>query len=268
MSRTRRRSCLPQLFRRKPARSHNRTASVCFETEPHDVEVEARCLQTLAPPSRRGKPRSSPSNRGRPPAGEGLPHTAGPRCHNPVGRGPVCGAHDLPEARPMTKAPESHPSITVYTSKGLALYALFILGLSCSLVWRCPKRHLLDLYNRNVGTPHLDIGVGTGYFLDRCRFPVERPEITLLDLSDACLRKAASRLERYSPHVVKSNALDPLDLGTTRFASVGLNGVLHCLPASSETKAAIFGNLKPVLEDGGVVFGSTILGSGVEHSRL
>src|SRR4029453_2517824 len=104
------------------------------------------------------------------------------QAQNPVGRGPVCGAHDLPEARPMTKAPESHPSITVYTSTRLALYDLFILCLSCRLVWRGPKRHFLDLYNRNVGTPHLDIGVGTGYFLDRCRFPVERPEITLLDL--------------------------------------------------------------------------------------
>ena len=168
----------------------------------------------------------------------------------------------------MTQAPESHPSVTVYTSARLALYDLFILGLSCSLVWRCPKRHFLDLYNRNVGTPHLDIGVGTGYFLDRCRLPVERPEITLLDLSDACLRKAARRLERYSPRVVKANALDPLELGTARFASIALNGVLHCLPATAETKAAIFGNLKPFLEDGGVVFGSTILGSGVEHSRL
>ena len=58
------------------------------------------------------------------------------------------------------------------------------------------------------------------------------------------------------------------DLGSARFASVALNGVLHCLPASPETKAAVFRNLRPLLEDGGVVFGSTILGSGVEHGRL
>ena len=168
----------------------------------------------------------------------------------------------------MTQTLETHPSVTVYTPARLALYDLFILGLSCSLVWRCPRRHFRDLYDQHVGSPHLDIGVGTGYFLDRCRFPTERPQITLLDPSEACLRKAARRLERYSPRVVKASALEPLDLGTLRFSSVALNGVLHCLPASPEEKAAVFRNLKPFLEDGGVVFGSTILGSGVEHGRL
>ena len=70
----------------------------------------------------------------------------------------------------MTEALESHPSVTAYTPRRLALYDAVILGLSCSLVWKCPRRHMLELYNRHVGTPHLDIGVGTGYFLDHCRF--------------------------------------------------------------------------------------------------
>jgi Methyltransferase domain len=168
----------------------------------------------------------------------------------------------------MKQALETHPSVTVYTPARLALYDLFILGLSCSLVWRCSRRHFLDLYNRHVGSPHLDIGVGTGFFLDRCRFPVERPQITLLDPNDACLRKAARRLERYSPRVVKASVLEPLDLGPARFASIALNGVLHCLPAAPESKAAVLADLKPLLEDGGVVFGSTILGGGVEHGWL
>jgi hypothetical protein len=168
----------------------------------------------------------------------------------------------------MMQALETHPSVAVYTPARLALYDVLILGLSCSLVWRCPRRHFLDLYNQHVGSPHLDIGVGTGYFLDRCRFPIERPQMTLLDPSDACLTKAASRLERYSPRVVKASALEPLDLGTARFASIALNGVLHCLPATPETKAAVLAGLKPLLEDGGVFFGSTILGSGVEHGRI
>jgi SAM-dependent methyltransferase len=168
----------------------------------------------------------------------------------------------------VTPALETHPSVAVYTPARLALYDLFILGVSCSLVWRCPKRHFLDLYDRHVGSPHLDIGVGTGFFLDRCRFPVERPQITLLDPSAACLSKATRRLERYSPRVVKASALDPFEFGADRFASVALNGVLHCLPTTPEAKASVFRNLKPLLEDGGVVFGSTILGTGVEHGRI
>ena len=168
----------------------------------------------------------------------------------------------------MRQALDTHPSVTVYTPARLALYDLVILGLSCSLVWRCSKRHFLDLYNRHVSSPHLDIGVGTGYFLDRCHFPIERPQITLLDPSDACLSKAARRLQRYSPQLVNASVLEPLDLETARFASVALNGVLHCLPATPQTKAAVFRNLKPFLGDGAVVFGSTILGSGVDHGRL
>jgi SAM-dependent methyltransferase len=168
----------------------------------------------------------------------------------------------------MMQALESHPSVAVYTPARLALYDVFILGLSCSLVWRCPRRRFLELYDHHVGSPHLDIGVGTGYFLNRCRFPVERPQITLLDPSDACRAKAASRLKRYAPRVVKASALDPLDLGTARFASIALNGVLHCLPATPETKAAVLARLRPLLKDGGVVFGSTILGNGVEHGPL
>jgi hypothetical protein len=65
-------------------------------------------------------------------------------------------------------------------------------------------------------------------------------------------------LTRYSPQVVKANVLEPLELGAARFDSVGLNGVLHCLPGTLETKAAVFQNLKPFVEQGGVVFGSTI----------
>jgi SAM-dependent methyltransferase len=168
----------------------------------------------------------------------------------------------------MTPGLDTHPSVAVYTPTRLALYDPFILGLSCALVWKCPKRHFLDLYDRHVGSPHLDIGVGTGYFLDRCRFPIEPPQLTLLDPNEACLDRAARRLRRYSPRVMKANALEPLKLETAGFASVALNGVLHCLPATPEKKADVFRNLRPFLADGGVVFGSTILGSGVEHGRL
>ncbi len=169
---------------------------------------------------------------------------------------------------PMTHTLDSHPSVAVYTPARLALYDLFILGLSCRFVWRCPKRNFLELYDRNVGARHLDVGVGTGYFLDRCRFPAERPQITLLDPSEACLRKASKRLARYSPRIVKANVLEPLEISPARFDSVALNGVLHCLPGTLEQKAAAFGNLKPFVGKDAVVFGSTILGSGVEHSPL
>jgi SAM-dependent methyltransferase len=165
-------------------------------------------------------------------------------------------------------SPATHPSVAVYTPARLALYDPIILGFSCRFLWRCPKHRFLELYNRHVGARHLDVGVGTGYFLDHCAFPVERPAITLLDPSGPCLAKAARRLDRYSPRVVRASVLEPLDLGEAQFDSVALNGVLHCLPGTMEEKAAVFRNLRPVVAEGGVLFGSTILGQGVDHTRL
>ncbi|HEX7309879.1 MAG TPA: hypothetical protein VF232_01770, partial [Gaiellaceae bacterium] len=90
-----------------------------------------------------------------------------------------------------------------------------------------------------------------------------------MQFSEACLSKASRRLARYSPRVVRANVLEPLELGSARFRSVGLNGLLHCLPGTLETKARVFQHLKPFVDENeGVVFGSTILGHGLKHGRL
>lgn len=59
----------------------------------------------------------------------------------------------------------------VYTKRVLHVYDLFVLGFSNRFVWRCPTPALLAHYDRHVTANHLDVGVGTGYFLDRCHFP-------------------------------------------------------------------------------------------------
>ena len=72
----------------------------------------------------------------------------------------------------------------VYTKPLLASYDLLVLGLSNRMIWRCPTKHLLALYDRSVTSNHLDVGVGTGFFLDRCRFPTERPRLALKQAID------------------------------------------------------------------------------------
>jgi hypothetical protein len=69
----------------------------------------------------------------------------------------------------------------------LAIYDALVLGLSCRFVWKCPAPSLLDWYNGHVSANHLDVGVGTGYFLDRCHFPSATPRIVLADLSESSL---------------------------------------------------------------------------------
>lgn len=160
----------------------------------------------------------------------------------------------------MESFPEAHkPGYAVYSRTSLAIYDALVLGLSNRWIWRCPSSHLVGLYNRHVSANHLDIGVGTGYFLDKARFPVSDPKVALLDPNSDCLGKAAARIARLNPVAIQADALVPWpqDIGT--FKTIGLNYVLHCLPGTMAEKAVIFDHAIPHLEDGATVFGSTIL---------
>jgi hypothetical protein len=171
-----------------------------------------------------------------------------------------------------TRAPDAADAEAgqrIYTPLVLRVYDLVVLEFSNRFAWHCPSERMLERYDRHIGRRHLDLGVGTGWYLDRCTWPVEPPEITLLDLNENSLSVAARRLERYGPRTVRANALDPLPLGDARFESAAANYLLHCLPGPIEAKAAVLAaNVRQYLEPGGVLFGSTILGRGVPHTRI
>lgn len=145
-----------------------------------------------------------------------------------------------------------------YTPLTLRIYDWFVLGFSNRFLWRCPTSELEAIYDRNVSVRHLDIGVGTGYFLDKTAWPVAAPEITLVDLNPHSLDAAARRIARYSPVTFAANVLEPLPLERT-FDSVGLCYLLHCVPGPILEKAAMFDHLAPVMSDGATVFGATIV---------
>lgn len=151
----------------------------------------------------------------------------------------------------------------VYSRRLLNWYDLIVLTVSNRWIWRCPTSRLLEWYDRHVSAEHLDVGVGTGYFLDHCRFPMAVPRITLLDLNPYCLEAAASRIRRYAPATVQADVLQPLDLPGGPFESIALNYLLHCLPGDLPRKSCVFDHLAAHLTPDGVLFGSTLLGQGV-----
>jgi SAM-dependent methyltransferase len=151
----------------------------------------------------------------------------------------------------------------VYNRFVLAQYDVVVLGVSSRLIWRCPKAQMLANYDRHVGARHLELGVGTAYFPDKCRFPVPLPQVTLVDLNPGTLRVGAARIARYAPQVLQADVLQPLPVAEGGFDSVGLNFLLHCVPGDWSRKGAVFANAAAAVRPGGVVFGSTILASGV-----
>ena len=156
----------------------------------------------------------------------------------------------------------THAEVTagqaIYTPWTLQNYDWFVLGFSNRFLWRCPTAELLALYRRSVSARHLDVGVGTGYFLDRVAWPVAQPSITLLDLNPNCLAAAAKRIARYAPTAVQADVFQPLPVRGP-FASVGMCYLLHCLPGTMGEKAVVFDRLKPVLAPGARIFGATIV---------
>ena len=89
-----------------------------------------------------------------------------------------------------------------------------------------------------------------------------------MDLNRNSLGRTSRRIRRYAPQRHLANVLDPIDLPAGSFKSMGMNYLLHCLPGGMERKAVVFANVRPLLAEDGVVFGTTFLGRAAEHSRV
>ncbi len=160
----------------------------------------------------------------------------------------------------ITASKEVAASVAIYTKFILFFYDPLVMLFENRLVWKCPTGTILDFYNAHVSGNHLDVGVGTGYFLDRCSFPVDNPVIHLMDLSPNSLAKTAARIRRYRPVTHRWNILEPITLDLPKFDTICVSNVLHCIPGSMPDKEAVFRNLKKFLNPGGTLFGLTILG--------
>src|SRR5690625_2678147 len=127
---------------------------------------------------------------------------------------------------------------------------------------------MLERYQRLLSGNHLEIGPGSGYYLDHARFPVPDPFVVLADLNPSPLEFTAARISRLHP---RTHCVDVLgeSLGLDKaFDAVALNYVLHCLPGGWDPKVTAFANIKTALAPRGQLFGATVLDRGVRHSAV
>ena len=156
---------------------------------------------------------------------------------------------------------------SVYSRRMLRVYDTLVYRFNMPFLWRCSVGKLNELYAGHLASNHLEVGVGTGYLLDRAQFPAPDPKITLMDLSADPLEFTASRLTRYSPQTHQADAMSAWELPSQAFESVAMSNVLHCAPGTLQDKAVAFEEARKVLAPGGVLFGSTVLGMDAEHTR-
>jgi len=168
----------------------------------------------------------------------------------------------------MQSISDVQKAASIYSKSTLLIYDFLVLKFSNTFAWKCPSKNILKLYNQYISNNHLDIGIGTGYFLDKCNFTDSNPNIHLLDLNPNCLEVAANRIKRYQPKTHLANILEPLTIDTSKFDSIGLNYLFHCLPGNMASKEMVLKNVVPLLNPNGKIFGSTILGKNIRTNFL
>jgi ubiquinone/menaquinone biosynthesis C-methylase UbiE len=146
----------------------------------------------------------------------------------------------------------------------LAIYDPFVLGFMARAVWRSPILPVVERYRRHLGRRHLDVGPGTGYFLEKAA-PPAGTEITLLDPNPNVLAHASRRLAAMQPVTVQADVMKPLTVEGP-FDSAALSFVLHCLRGPMSNKAVAIRNVADVLAPDGVLFGGTVLGLAERHT--
>ena len=165
----------------------------------------------------------------------------------------------------MDRTDPNYKGYRGYNRFMLTIYDPWVLGVTTRVFWKVPVPSWIEQYRRNLGRRHLDVGPGTGYWLDTAA-PPDGTEITLLDPNPNVLTKCSRRLGAMHPRTVQASVMEPLPVDST-FDSAALSFVIHCLRGPMSNKAAAIRNIAAVLEPDGVLFGGTILGLEEHHTR-
>src|SRR5262245_33014165 len=146
----------------------------------------------------------------------------------------------------MDKTDPNYKGYRGYNRFLLTIYDPWVLGFMSRAVWRVPIAPYIEQYRRNLGRRHLDVGPGTGYFIEKAE-PPTATEITLLDANPNVLARCSRRLEAMHPTTVHARVMEPLPVEGT-FDSAALSFVIHCLRGPMENKATAIRNIAAVLE--------------------
>jgi hypothetical protein len=155
-----------------------------------------------------------------------------------------------------------------FNSLTLFFYDFILYGIVSRFAWGSSTQRLDAHYRTYASANHLEVGVGTGYLLNRVVFASNRPRVALMDLSVACLERARRKVARHAPAIYIQNLLEPVRAAIPAFDSISVNYVMHCIPGGFKEKGVALAHLAPLLSAQGVLSGTTVLSEGVAKNLL
>ncbi len=162
---------------------------------------------------------------------------------------------------------DTHNGVKVYTPTALKLYDWWVLNISNRYAWRCDTdKYLLPHFKNNLGENHMDIGVGTGFYLKRALANINKIALTDLNINSLDYAKkniVDNKLTYCLQHDIYHKFSNEFN---SSFDSISLFYLLHCLPGTMEGKKKVIENISKILTEKGVLYGATILGADVEHN--
>lgn len=156
----------------------------------------------------------------------------------------------------------------IYTPFTLKLYDWWVLKISNHFAWKCPTHDVLvPHFTEYAGNEHLDIGVGTGFYLTHLP---ETTHISLMDINTNSLAVARNRIgSTRIKECIQHDVFEPFPAQYHGyFDSISMFYLLHCLPGTLKDKVQVIANTAKGLKTGGTLYGATILGNDAGHNRL
>ncbi|KAK2596152.1 hypothetical protein QQS21_006429 [Conoideocrella luteorostrata] len=154
----------------------------------------------------------------------------------------------------------------LYKTRRLLIYDYWVLGIVSTWAWGCPTAaYPLPQFRANIGKNHLDIGIGTGYYLRKGKIP-STTKITLMDIEKTALDFALKRCGRPDARGMVADILKPLPT-QEKYDSISMYYLLHCIPASIEEKCSIFSHIKDNMTPDGVIHGANVVAKGVRKDN-
>jgi len=132
-----------------------------------------------------------------------------------------------------------------------------------NVFWKCKPEDLVRFYRDNLSSVHMDVGVGTGYLLRHSIDDATAVDLSLMDLNENCLNKTEKNIFPLKVKKYQRNILNEINSISEKYTSVSINYVMHCVPGDFKEKGIAFDNLKKLLDDKGVIFGSSVISLGV-----